>query len=370
MFIDVYSNTCATAHLHTVFVCFVITMDAKRHLVINLHKRGFRNIDIFRKLQDIQICMRFIERTIKRYKELGTVDIQKKTGRKRFVRTKNLIKCVREKIRRNRHRSAEKLAQEHNISRSTMRRVLKDDLGMTPFKKSRGHGLTVKNKETRVVRCKELLRRHATSNIVFSDEKLFLLQPSLNAQNDRIYAVSVVDIPEDEKTVERFQNAARVMVWGAFSADRKFPLVFIEEGVKINASVYQQKILRQNLLPQSRILFHNDPWVFQQDSAPSHKANTTQQWCRRNLPDFIDRDSWPPSSPDLNPLDYFAWGYMESKLNDLKITKVTTINAFKKKIVKIWNEIPMEMVRAACESFLKRLRLVIREKGNRIHPKG
>jgi AraC-like DNA-binding protein len=370
MFIGVYSNTCATAHLVSVFVCVAIAMDAKRHLIIDLHKRGFRNIDIFRKLQNINICKKLIDRTIKRFKELGTVDIQKKTGRKRSVRTKNLIRNVKDKIRRNRGRSARKLAQEHNVSRSTMRRVLKDDLGMTPFKKRRGHGLTIKNKQDRMARCKKLLRRRATSKIVFSDEKLFLLQPSLNAQNDRLYAVSIVDIPEDEKTVERFQNVSKVMVWGAFSADRKFPLVFIDEGVKINAEVYKQKILHQNLLPQSRILFQDEPWVFQQDGAPSHKANTTQEWCRSNLPDFIDRDSWPPSSPDLNPLDYFAWGYMESKLNDLKIKQTTTITTFKKKIEKIWNDIPMDMVRAACNSFRKRLRLVIKENGNRIHPKG
>ena len=53
-------------------------MEAKRHLILDLHKRGFRNIDILRKLENIGIGIRFIERTIKRFKELGTVDIQKK----------------------------------------------------------------------------------------------------------------------------------------------------------------------------------------------------------------------------------------------------------------------------------------------------
>lgn len=369
MFIGVYTNTCATTHLCSVFVCATIKMEAKRHLVIDMHKRGLKNIEIFRKLQNINIGLKFIQRTIKRFKELGTVDIQKKIGRKRSVRTENLISCVREKIRRNCRRSARKLAQEHNISRTSMRRVLKDDLRMTPYKKKRGHGLTIAQKQSRLARCKELLRRHAKSNIVFSDEKLFLLQPSLNAQNDRMYAVSIVDIPEDDLTVQRFQNVSRVMAWGAFSAGQKFPLVFIEEGVKINRFVYRQKILRNNLLPQSRRLFHNEPWVFQQDGAPSHKANIVQDWCRSNLPDFIDRESWPPSSPDLNPLDYFAWGYMQSMLKDLRITQTTTINAFKKKIVKIWNEIPMKMVRGACESFPRRLRLVIKAKGDRINPK-
>lgn len=113
----------------------------------------------------------------------------KKIGRKRSVRTENLINRVREKIRRNCQRSARKLAQEHNISRTTMQRLLKDDLRMTAFKKKRGHGLTVAQKQARLARCKKLLRRHAKSNIVFSDEKLFLLQPSLISQNDRMYAV-------------------------------------------------------------------------------------------------------------------------------------------------------------------------------------
>lgn len=246
-----------------------------------------------------------------------------------------------------------------------MRRVLKEDLGMTPFKKCRRHGLTIKNKIARKQRSKELLRRHAKSNIVFSDEKMFLLQPTLNSQNDRVYGVSIHDIPEDKKTIQRFQNVPKVMVWGAFSAGHKFPLVFVEEGVKINAKVYQLKILRQNLLPESKRLFQNEPWVFQQDGAPAHRANTTQQWCQRNLADFIDRDAWPPSSPDLNPLDFFAWGYMESKLKDLRITKITNLTAFRKKIVKIWNEIPMEMVRAACNSFPRRLRLAIKRNGGR-----
>lgn len=370
MFIGVCTNTCATAHLCTVLICFVFAMDVKRQMVLNLHKRKLKICDIVRKLENENICRKFVQRTIKRFKETGTIKIQKKVGRKKSVRTKNLIKSVREKIRRNDHRSAYKLAQEHNVSRTTMRRVINDDLGMSAFKQKRGYGLTIKNKENRLKRCKELLRRHATSNIVFSDEKLFLLQPSLNVQNDRVYAVSAADIPEHRKTVQRFQNVPKVMVWGAFSAGHKFPLVFIEEGVKINARVYQQKILRQNLLPQSRILFHNDPWVFQQDGAPSHRANTTQQWCRLNLPDFIDRDAWPAASPDLNPLDFFAWGYMESKLNSPNFAINTSIDAFKDKIVKIWNEIPMNMVRAACDSFFGRLKLVVKSKGDRFKPNG
>ena len=33
-----------------------------------------------------------------------------------------------------------------------------------------------------------------------------------------------------------------------------------------------------------------DKWIFQQDGANSHRDHLTQEWCRNNLPSFIDKD--------------------------------------------------------------------------------
>ena len=57
------------------------------------------------------------------------------------------------------------------------------------------------------------------------------------------------------------------------------------------------------------------PYVFQQDSAPAHKAKTTQAWLFNNDSHHWSPDLWPPSSPDCNPLDYFLWGVIEPKTN-------------------------------------------------------
>jgi len=35
-----------------------------------------------------------------------------------------------------------------------------------------------------------------------------------------------------------------------------------------------------------------------------HRGN----WIATNYSDFIGKDEWPPTSPDLNPLDYHVWG--------------------------------------------------------------
>ncbi|QQP39358.1 Uncharacterized protein FKW44_020220, partial [Caligus rogercresseyi] len=47
------------------------------------------------------------------------------------------------------------------------------------------------------------------------------------------------------------------------------------------------------------------PYIFQQDSAPIHKAKFVQSWLRKNVPNFSDVNSWPPNSPDLSPSDYY-----------------------------------------------------------------
>ena len=108
------------------------------------------------------------------------------------------------------------------------------------------------------------------------------------------------------RTVERFQAEKKVMVWTAISKKGSFLLVFVEPGVKINSGYYKRHILEKVVKPQSQLIFKDTKWTFQQDSAPAHKAETTQNWCRKNLPDFISSQEWPPSSPDLNPLDYFV----------------------------------------------------------------
>ena len=55
--------------------------------------------------------------------------------------------------------------------------------------------------------------------------------------------------------------------------------------------------------------------MFQQDSAPSHTASTTQEWLAENFHDHVTPNIWPPSSPDLNPLDYYVWGVVERETN-------------------------------------------------------
>ena len=76
--------------------------------------------------------------------------------------------------------------------------------------------------------------------------------------------------------------------------------------------MYQTTVLEPLVKPLNTTMFPNQQWTFQQDSAPAHKARTTQEWLRANVPDFISTADWPSSSPDLNPLDYKLWSVLQT----------------------------------------------------------
>ncbi|KAI8440600.1 hypothetical protein MSG28_001821 [Choristoneura fumiferana] len=103
---------------------------------------------------------------------------------------------------------------------------------------------------------------------------------------------------------------------------------------------------------------HN--FVFQQDSAPAHKAKTTQAWFGRQKIDFIRHEDWPSSSPNLNPLDFKIWQVLEGKVCAKPHKNLVSLKSSLRKAVA---EIDMKMVRAAIDDWLRRLRACTNNNG-------
>ena len=80
-----------------------------------------------------------------------------------------------------------KLAKEVNIARESMRLLVRTELGMTPYKYQEVQLLSDQNKVKRLGRSRLMLARFANGShnqIVFSDEKLFVVEHHINKQND------------------------------------------------------------------------------------------------------------------------------------------------------------------------------------------
>ena len=104
------------------------------------------------------------------------------------------------------------------------------------------------------------------------------------------------DVPRVMKT----KFPATVKVFGAVSSEGNImPPHIFEVGLKVNTKVYVD-MLKSVVIPWCNQVAGGWRWVWPQDSAPTHKSKETQKEC------FVLFSHWPPSSLDLNPVDYFV----------------------------------------------------------------
>ena len=70
----------------------------------------------------------------------------------------------------------------------------------------------------------------------------------------------------------------------------------------------------------------------------------------------------PPSSPDLNPLDFSIWGILEARVNAKCHRSIESLNTT---FLKEWDRLSMQHVRAAIDSWSDRLRATVKANGGR-----
>ena len=150
------------------------------------------------------------------------------------------------------------------------------------------------------------------------------LMLSTNPSYDNRTIASILKMQRVMKT----KFPATVMVFGVVSSESHImPAHIFEVGLKVNTKVYLD-VLKSVVIPWCNQVAGGRPWVWQQDSAPVHKSKETQAWLQKECYDFEPFSHWPSSSPDLNPLDYFIWSYVENITNiTSKNTKASLIAA-------------------------------------------
>ena len=167
------------------------------------------------------------------------------------------------------------------------------------------------------------------------------------------------DVPRVMKT----KFLATVMVFGVVSNEGHImPPHTFEVGLKVNTKMYLD-VLKSVVIPWCNQVAGGRPWVWQQDSTPAYKSKETQAWLQKECYDFVPFSHWPPLLPDLNPLDYFVWAYVEN------ITNMTSHNTKASLIVairRVLTELPLALVEKECSQFRIRIEAVIEAEGGYI----
>ena len=112
-----------------------------------------------------------------------------------------------------------------------------------------------------------------------------------------------------------------VMISVGVSKLSRTHLIFVDPGIKPNGAYYRDVLLKQEMLPDIRVISGNF-FVFQQDNASAHRARETVVLLHREVPAFIAPNLWPPNSPDLNLVEYKVWGTMQDRVYRAKVRDV------------------------------------------------
>ena len=70
---------------------------------------------------------------------------------------------------------------------------------------------------------------------------------------------------------------------------------------------------------------------------------------------------WPPSSPDLNPLDYYVWGVVERETNK---HPHNTLDSLRAVIARVMTHMDKAPLIRACKRFRQRIEAVIAAEGD------
>ena len=242
--------------------------------------------------------------------------------RPKSSRIENSINTVKELIssqedKPGTHATPNEISKMMDIPRTSIRRIIAEELKLQPFKKIKGQRIDTRTKERRIERCSNLFRvftKQVLETAFFSDEKIFKVTQLLNVQNDRTYAPSAYKkstIENKRLYIERSGFSMSLMVSVAVSKVGKSSIFFVEPGTKVNGAYYREKLFA-SMIPEMDKLTEYQPYVFMQDGARSHTTNETVRFLnQQRYLTLLQPNIWPLNGPDLNPVDYCVWSALE-----------------------------------------------------------
>lgn len=238
-------------------------------------------------------------------------------GRNREARILQNTEAVLRAFERNPESSIRVVAREHDLSRATVHRILREEK-LHAFHYTRVQHLQPDDYRARRTFCEYFLRETDRdpmfpSRVIFSDESLFTREGIFNSHNMHLWS----DENPRATRLRSFQYRWKRNLWaGIMGTEILGPVVLPDI---LNGERYME-LLRENLpdFLEEMPLLERNKIVFQQDGAGPHNARIVTDYLNEQFPGrWMGRYGpirWPARSPDLNPLDFFLWGYCKEEI--------------------------------------------------------
>lgn len=297
-----------------------------------------------------------------RFLNSGSVAYRKCERSKNILNEENEFR-VMVAVVENPHASTRQLSRDLEISRSSVRRILKKHK-FHPFHVQLHQELEGADFQNRMNFCLWIQQQlnlddNFAENILFSDESTFHRNGFVNTHNFHYYS----DENPHYLRVNHNQHRWSVNVWAGIIGTFVIGPFFFDgplNGMQYNDFLENHLFELLEDIPLARIR----DMYFQQDGAPPHHARITTQWLNRTFPNkWIGRAGpihWPARSPDITPLDFFLWGHVK---NIVYQEPPTTADDMKIRIRQALRTITPEMLIRVTASFKKRIQACLNHHG-------
>jgi transposase len=308
----------------------------KRIEIISLKKNtDYSNREIASRLGVSEKCVRT---SWKNFEENGKAGEKRRIGRPKLTSVRDVSLLTRQ-VRQNPRLSAKKLAGTFQtgggkvLSRRTVNRILNKEklFSNTAVRKPLLKSDYIKRRKW----CKERLdwSTERWKLVIFSDESNF----EVINRKSRIKVRRMVGERFLKHNIQsRIQGGGgSVGIWGCISGHGS-GVCQVYSG-RMNQHNYKD-VLENNLIPSIEVFYSpDDPWIFQQDGAPCHTANSIKAWLAEN---GVVQLPWPARSPDLNPIENI-WSWMDHQLSFLEIK---SLDELKDALHQTWLKIPSGVI--------------------------
>ena len=326
---------------------------------VNVRREFLRHFNV-PLLRSKKLFPQDFKRAFSRFNSTGSLQLYCQRKPKPLTATGDAnVAEVKQHFELNPHSSVRICSNHIGISPTSTWRILRKNLKLYPYRPSKVQILTEEHKTQRKAFCEWLLEKISLSEnfpqeICFSDEKWFVLHQSPNSQNDRTWSI---ENPHDYSECKE-QGQPKVMCWAGFCHGVFLPLVWFTDDndnpVSVNKERYLKMIQKKIIPSLKRKSYFNNIW-WMQDGAPCHTAKIVMEFLTEKFGGkIISRNSpipWPAKSPDLNPLDYWFWGYAQARVQHEKPTSIAEVQEI---VTKVARNCRKEIVERAAMNIAKR----------------
>ena len=108
--------------------------------------------------------------------------------------------------------------------------------------------------------------------------------------------------------------------------------------IKINKENYCRHLFKE-FLPAIEKVVKRDGWIFAQDGTRSYRSHLVQDFAKTKFKcRFICVKEWPPTSPNVNSLDYFSRDFVKTKIFEVRSGKpFASVAELKKTASSVWD---------------------------------